>query len=46
MYDLKIYRGIMSPENEEWCKIWTGIDLSFENWHEKFDKFAYAEINE
>ena len=22
-----------------WCKIWRGIDLSFQNWHEEFDKF-------
>ena len=21
------------------CKIWRGIDLSFQNWHEEFDKF-------
>ena len=26
-------------DNEEWCKIWRGIDLSFQNWHEEFDKF-------
>ena len=25
--------------NEEWCKIWRGIDFSFQNWHEEFDKF-------
>ena len=29
----------MCHENEEWCKIWRGIDLSFQNWHEKFDEF-------
>ena len=29
----------MCHDNEEWCKIWRGIDLSFQNWHEKFDKF-------
>ena len=23
----------------EWWKIWTGIDLSFQNWHKEFDKF-------
>ena len=23
----------------EWCKNWQGIDLSFQNWHEEFDKF-------
>ena len=29
----------MCHENEEWCKIWRGIDLSFQNWHEEFDEF-------
>ena len=29
----------MCHDNEEWCKIWRGIDLSFQNWHEEFDKF-------
>ena len=23
----------------KWCKIWRGIDLSFQNWHEEFDEF-------
>ena len=32
MYELKIYRGVTSHENEEWCKIWTGIDLPVQNW--------------
>ena len=40
MYELKIYRGvILCHANEEWCKIWRGIDLSFQNWHGEFDKF-------
>ena len=39
MYELKIYRGVMCYHNEEWCKIWKGINLSVQNWHEKFDKF-------
>ena len=38
-YDLKIHRGGICHENEEWCKIWKGIGLSFQNWHEKFDEF-------
>ena len=29
----------MCHENEEWCKIWRRIDLSFQNWHEEFDEF-------
>ena len=39
MYELKFYRRVMCHENEEWCKIWRGIDLSFQNWDEEFDKF-------
>ena len=38
MYDLKIYRGIICHENEKWIKIWRGIALSVQNWHEEFDK--------
>ena len=29
----------MCHDNEEWYKIWRGIDLLFPNWHEEFDKF-------
>ena len=29
----------MCPDNEEWCKILRGIDLSFQNWLEQFDEF-------
>ena len=29
----------MCHENEEWCKIWRGIELSFQNWHEEFHEF-------
>ena len=39
MYELKIYRGVMCHDNEEWCKIWTGIDWSVQNWHEEFNDF-------
>ena len=39
MYELKIYRGVMFHDNEEWCKIWGEIDLSFQNWQEEFDEF-------
>ena len=40
MYELKIYRGVICHDNEEWCKIWRGIDLSFQNWHEELDEFS------
>ena len=39
IYELKIYRGSMCHDNEEWYKIWTGIDLSVQNWHGEFHKF-------
>ena len=29
----------MCHDNEEWCEIWRGIDLSFQNWHEEFNEF-------
>ena len=29
----------MCHDNEEWSKIWWGIDLSVQNWHEEFDEF-------
>ena len=37
--ELKIYRGVLCLDNEEWYKIWLGIDLSVQNWHKEFDKF-------
>ena len=39
IYELKIYRGFMCHDNEEWCKSWRGIDLTWQNWHEECDKF-------
>ena len=36
MYELKTYRGVICHDNEEWCEIGRGIDLSFQNWHEDF----------
>ena len=39
MFDLKKYRGVIFHDTEEWYKIWRGIDLSFQNWQEEFDKF-------
>ena len=39
MYELKTYRGVMCHGNEEWFKIWKGIDLSVQNWREEFDEF-------
>ena len=39
MYELKIYREVMSHDNEEWCKIWRWLDLSVQNWHEEVSRF-------
>ena len=39
MYELKVYRGVMYYGNEKWFKIWKGIELSFQNWHEGIDQF-------
>ena len=39
MFDLKKYRGAISHDTEEWCKIWSKTDLWFEKWHEEFGKF-------
>ena len=36
---LKKYRGVIFHETEEVCKIWRGINLSFQNWQKEFDKF-------
>ena len=38
-YELKIHRGVICHDNEELRKIWRGTDLSFQSWHEEFDKF-------
>ena len=38
MYELKIYRWVICHDNEEWCKIWRGNDLLFQNWHQEIDK--------
>ena len=39
MCELKIYGEVFCHDNEEWYQIWIEIDLSFQNWHEEFDKF-------
>ena len=38
-YEPKVYRGVMCHENKNWCKVWSGTDLLFQNWHEEFDEF-------
>ena len=41
---LKIYREAKCHDNEEWCKTWRGVDLSFQNWHEEFDGFWLEQL--
>ena len=36
--ELKKYRGIIFRETEEGYKIWSGIELLFQNWHKEFEK--------
>ena len=38
-FQLKKYRGVIFHKTEERYKIWSGIDLSFQDWHKEFDKF-------
>ena len=38
--ELKKYRGVISHDTEEWCKIWRKINLLFGKWHEEFSKFS------
>ena len=33
-FQLKKYRGVMSHDTEEWCKIWRKTDLLFQKWQE------------
>ena len=39
LFQLKKYRGVIFHGTEERYKIWRGIDLSFQNWHNEFGKF-------
>ena len=39
VHELKIYKGYWCYDTDKWWKIWRWIDLSFQNWCEKFDKF-------
>ena len=39
LFELKKYRGIIFHETEVGYKTWSRIDLLFQNWHKKFDRF-------
>ena len=34
-----VFAAVICYDNEEWRKIWKRIELSVQNWHEKFNKF-------
>ena len=36
---IKFTEELCGHDNEEWCKIWRGLQLPVQNWHEEFDKF-------
>ena len=39
LFELNKYSRATFHDTKEWCKIWREIYLSFQNWHEEFDKF-------
>ena len=39
LWDSFIQRGVMYHDNEQWFKIWRGIDLPFQNWHHHLTTF-------
>ena len=39
LFELKKYRGVIFHKIDEGCKIWMGIDLSFQNWHNNLSNF-------
>ena len=38
MFELKKYRGVIFYETGQWCKIWRGMYLPVQNWHEEFKR--------
>ena len=44
MFELKMYRGVIFHDTEEWCKVWRKTELWFEKWHEKFGKFSPEDL--
>ena len=47
MYEFTVYRGVISHDNQEGCKILRGIDLSVQNWHDELGEFwpEHSEIS-
>ena len=43
-FQLKRYRGVMSPDTEEWWKIWRKTDFLFQKWQE-FGEFWSKRYN-
>ena len=44
MYEIKIYGRVMCHDNNEWSKIWRGLYLPVQNWHEKFGRFCLEHL--
>ena len=44
MHELKIYRGVMCNDTEEWWKIWRGNDLFLRSWQKEFDEFWFENL--
>ena len=39
LFELKKYSEVIFHEIQEGNKLWGGMNLSFQNWHNEFDKF-------
>ena len=44
IHELKIYRRVICNDTKGWWKIWSGIDLLFQNWHKEFDEFWFENL--
>ena len=40
LFELKMYRGVIFRDTEDWCKIWRKTDMWFGKWDEEIDKFS------
>ena len=40
----KKYRGVISHDTKEWCKVWRKTDLWFGKWHEEYGKFSPEQL--
>ena len=47
LFELKKYRGVISQDIAEWCRIWRKTDLLLRKWHEEFGKYSpeYSKVS-